>query len=224
VRVCWVAGSSDARAWLQDVGKQFGFLLVTAARTYRIYATSKPEQQEWMTSIKNAKTDFIKRRQEAARRAEVRGMPLEKPSYTSGAWCVTHARVAAPGEHPRGHAHAARRDGGLPSGLVPATARDPVRGRERLAGSRARVLRGAREGPALGRRMRRCGRRPMRNLSSRPLRAMWPTRCSARVPRTSPMPVRLPAFLLGRRIAAGSLTGRAAPPGARRAQGLCRYG
>ena len=56
---------------LQDTGKPFGFLLVTAPRTYRIFGSSKPEQQEWMTAIKTAKADFNKRKVEAARRAEV---------------------------------------------------------------------------------------------------------------------------------------------------------
>ena len=63
-------GGGRPNPW-QDSGKPFGFLVVTAARTYRIFGTSKPEQQEWMAAIKAAKTDFIKRRQEAAKRAEV---------------------------------------------------------------------------------------------------------------------------------------------------------
>ena len=113
---------------LQDTGKPFGFLLVTAPRTYRIFGSSKPEQQEWMTAIKTAKADFNKRKVEAARRAEVRVPPRRSrrrhyPSQPGRG----HVWGDTLGEHPRGHADAARRSRGLPPGLGPSGAQRPVR-------------------------------------------------------------------------------------------------
>jgi len=55
----------------QDKDKQFGMLVVTPGRTYRFYGSNKTEQQEWMTAFKAAKPEFLRRKAEAAKRAEV---------------------------------------------------------------------------------------------------------------------------------------------------------
>ena len=60
--------------------------MVTAARTYRIYGTSKPEQQEWMASIKTTKTEFFKRRQDNIKHAEVRERRGASGGRAAHAW------------------------------------------------------------------------------------------------------------------------------------------
>jgi len=87
-------------------------LVVTPGRTYRFFGSNKTEQQEWMTAFKAAKPEFLRRKAEAAKRAEV----------TAAGAAARPARVPSCS---RSHVRQCRRSLGCPQESIPEDMRIP---------------------------------------------------------------------------------------------------